>query len=117
MLYFYVKANVNKNVCDPKVKINETLELHTNLDMSALVFFKKHQMYIMRLGCFDWITRINVFHTWFAIVTGFWHVLNKQTRSNLTLLIRDINIFLLCKPDIALELNFSTFPLKTNTVL
>ena len=63
-------------------------------------------MYIVRLGFFDWITRINVFHTWFAVVTGFWHVLNKQTRSNLILLIRDKYTFVL--PDIALELNFAT---------
>ena len=64
-----------------------TLELYTSQDTSALVYFKKHEMYIMRLGFFDWITRINVFHTWFAVVTGFWHVLNKQTHSNLILFI------------------------------
>ena len=68
----------------------------------------------LRLGFFDWITRINVFRTWFAVVTGFWHVLYKQTRSNLILLIRDKYIFVL--PDIALELNFATLPLKTNIV-
>ena len=71
-------------------------------------------MYIVRLGIFDWITKINVFHTWFAVVTGFWHVLNKQTRLNLILLIRDKYIFVL--PDIALELNFVTLSLKTNIV-
>ena len=90
------------------------MELLSSLDTSALVFFKKHEMYIVRLWFFDWITRINVFHTWFAVVTGFWHVLNKQTRSNLILLIRDKYIFVL--PDIALELNFATLALKTNIV-
>ena len=40
------------------------------------------------------------------------YVLHKQTRSNLILLIRNKYIFVL--PDIALELNFATLPLKTH---
>ena len=47
-------------------------------------------------------------------MTGFWHVLIKQTQSNLILLIRDKYIFVL--PDTAHELNFSTLSLKTNIV-
>ena len=77
----------------PKGQINETLELYTSLDTSRHVLSEKHEMYIVRLRFFDWITRISVFHRWFAVVTGFWHILNKHTRSNLVLLIRDINIF------------------------